>query len=597
MNPEYQTILEDLYAVDPSLREHEGVLIKLVQELLKARPEAVINEAFRAELKAKLIERARELTLALGPRASWFGGWFEKLQFNPAWAGIAAVLVVAALTAVYRSGMPGRQSTPVQTVAFQTNITKLGSQAFGDLKLQPNQDRAWDLGGGVAVAPQLGIKGSEGVTKQAGNDPTNAPFENSTTSSPGSGSASADFGGGAPQVGSPPATPKPTSGVSPTTRIYPGPDMPGYQSAQYRFVYRGNEIKGLSKEVEVLRRTSGGLVLPNASGLNQALLNFGLNLSGFSELGVTQVTLNQDTSQGYSLYVDFENGQMNLNQNMRYEKQPWLECRDEACSEGYRLRESDVLSDKELVAIAKQFLAKHGVGLGVYGEPVVQNEWQAAYDKLSARDRATYYIPDVMTVLFPLRIQGQGVYEGFQPVGLGVGVSLRDKSVTGVWNLTTQNYESSTYPAISEATQVIAAAEQGGYGSGYGVSAPKPFMLPLAPGQPPVQERSAVRSEPTAEVELGTPERAYLKVWTYRAEMSQGEELYVPAFVFPVARVPQGVEIYQKYVVVPLVHEFWSAGGPVMILKGGMDSSGSGGMNFGSTVSPATEPVPPEVRP
>ncbi len=52
-----QNILQELYMIDDSLREHEALLIPLIQELVKAKPDTKFNSAFAKQLKDDLMRK------------------------------------------------------------------------------------------------------------------------------------------------------------------------------------------------------------------------------------------------------------------------------------------------------------------------------------------------------------------------------------------------------------------------------------------------------------------------------------------------------------------------------------------------------------
>jgi hypothetical protein len=153
-------------------------------------------------------------------------------------------------------------------------------------------------------------------------------------------------------------------------------------------------------------------------------------------------------------------------------------------------------------------------------------------------------VPEVLQVIYPQLLNGQLVWDegGNSKAGVRVSVNLRNQEVEGIWNLTTNNYESSAYEAIQDFSEVIKIAEAGGWrNQGW-----------FANGQ--------------AEVALGTPTRQLLKITNY--QNGRSEELIVPALVFPVEKSGSNI-YYRSAVVVPLIKELLakdSASGPVRIM-------------------------------
>jgi hypothetical protein len=159
----------------------------------------------------------------------------------------------------------------------------------------------------------------------------------------------------------------------------------------------------------------------------------------------------------------------------------------------------------------------------------VVDEWRMGY--ASAQDKANYYIPDTVSVVYPLKINGQLVYnDGGSKAGVNASISVRSKKVNGLWELTVPRFESSAYEIEKDAGRIIKLAEQGGIYGGY------------------VPEGGKIM-----DIELGTPALSLLKTWQYKDNIST--ELYVPAYVFPIIKVPEGAQIWQKSIVIPIVKD------------------------------------------
>lgn len=55
MSTTVKTLLEELYALEPSLREKESDITRIIEAMLAHKPDIRIDETFRAELREKLI--------------------------------------------------------------------------------------------------------------------------------------------------------------------------------------------------------------------------------------------------------------------------------------------------------------------------------------------------------------------------------------------------------------------------------------------------------------------------------------------------------------------------------------------------------------
>ena len=72
------------------------------------------------------------------------------------------------------------------------------------------------------------------------------------------------------------------------------------------------------------------------------------------------------------------------------------------------------------------------------------------------------------------------------------------------------------------------------------------------------------------EVKISTPETKLIKMWV-PSDDGKGQELLIPALVFPVSDMPQEEYFYKKTVIVPLIEEVLenseNQGGPITIME------------------------------
>lgn len=55
MQANIKTILDELYALEPALREKENAIIRIIEKMQKNRPTIQIDEAFKVELREKVL--------------------------------------------------------------------------------------------------------------------------------------------------------------------------------------------------------------------------------------------------------------------------------------------------------------------------------------------------------------------------------------------------------------------------------------------------------------------------------------------------------------------------------------------------------------
>lgn len=469
--PNIQTILEDLYREDPSLRKQEPVLISLIQNLLASRPEAAFDKRARLQLRQDLLTTQSRLYSSPSFFSSLFSHMPSFSSFKP-WAipiGAIALVGIAVATSSPRSPSPVPAASP-----SAGTIAHVSARAFGDLSSISGQVGRGGGGGLATVSAQR----SDGAEKLMASD----------------------------------------------AMIARPVDM-----VQYKYVYKG-ELPNWDANLNVYKRIKGSANIPS---LVQPLMETtrGLvNLASLQNLGLQSFTAMQNEPYGYSVTVDLSEGMINLNQNYQQWPHPEASCRDEACYQRLRLQPNEVPTDAEAIEIASAFLREHGIATDKYGEPRVTNEWRQAYE--TAVDKSMVYVPDVVTVAYPIVLADKLAYEeGGSAYGLMVNVGARTRKVDSVWNLTTNRYESSAYEAEMDQARIRGIMEKGGV---YG------YMNPEA-GK-------------TIELELDTPELILQHAWLPGEPGQPMTELLVPALRFAVKQPP--AEGYAPhFIFVPLVKD------------------------------------------
>ncbi len=146
-------ILDDLYSIDPSLREHEQELVPLLEKLIEHRPDVKPDEAFVRELRSRLVARAREAAhVPAGKNARIT--LFTMQRFTPILAGL---VVGAILTAPATYFFLRPEALPVNEKEggplFSYSIRQEAApKAFGDLSAVAPLGGAQGRGGGGAAA-------------------------------------------------------------------------------------------------------------------------------------------------------------------------------------------------------------------------------------------------------------------------------------------------------------------------------------------------------------------------------------------------------------------------------------------------------------
>lgn len=468
-------ILEDIYQVDPSLKNKEKELRLIIVELLAGRPDTQFSKEFAENLRGEIFQKISEIKLNKDKKIINNLNFMNKLNYALSGAALVAVVLLGGL---YYANKAGYISSNWAT-SFKSDqeITRLAQNgAFGTLGEQ-----------------------SQGAGESNGLGSSDMSY---------SGAVVGKGGGGG-------------SVSAPVSSIAPRPTY-------YKFIYTGDDIELSQDNVDVLKRIKG----ESDGGVSAILrrLNLGsIDLSSFSGAKLNNFNLIEDKDFGYSIYVSLQESTISISQNWERWTTPTKGCQDQQCFEDKRLRASDMLPDDQLISIANSFISERGISLENYGQPQVDSRWRVYYEQ--AENEKGFYIPESVGVVYPLNVSGQEVYDTSGNVfGLTVSVDVYNEKVSSLWNLNSQKYQSSSYPAETSFNEILKIAERGGI---YGF----------------IQESNA----DVVELKLNTPKNILMQYWTYKD--GQNQELLVPALMFPILNQPENKMFYQENIVVPLARD------------------------------------------
>jgi len=474
-------ILEELYLIDESLKEYQVELEKIVEKLLAAKPEVEINEEFKQKLRRELLARIEEIE---GRQSVKLNKFMSIFSFNRLSYGIVGgvLSLIIVFGGVYYANQRGFLiGQPELSLKTEFSKESVSEGAFGSL-------RETALVSGDASG-ELGIGSAAGI------------------------------GGGRPLSG--------------------GGGMVMPDITQYRYLYKGTELVLEDDKVEVLKREKGRA----SSGITNLVkgMNLGLiDLSGLSNTRMDSVSFVEEKDFGYSVYLNFREGSLSLHNNML---QGWQEvlgmCYGGGCVRPEPINEADIPEEGKIIEIADNFIKKYGIRMDSYGQP----ETRLSYILEQLQRAGEGYSPDSVEVIYPLMINGRYVYGQWgNKIGLNLNVNLRAMRVTNLYNLTTQNYQSSLYQAETDVSKILKALEKGGFDQ-------------------PVYARSSK----TVDVEVGEPTLAYVKIW--RHNRGESDEFITSALVFPIDTSQFEGNYKREVIVVPLAKELLEDNDDLPILE------------------------------
>lgn len=500
MKKQIDEILKDLYLIDAGFMNHEQELRKIIANLLESKPDTKFDKKFALKLRSQLLNNN---ILSKREEFSFATNIINYMKKTYLVAGLVVVLILLIIPVLYYAGQKSNQAAVnKKNVATGINVKKIASRAFGSLASNNQQSPVND-----SMVAESSPSESDGA--EIGSN-FSAPSI-ARSQSGGGGDMAIGLGGGG-------------GGVAVGEKMMFAPEM-----YSYRFVYKGEDFELTEKEMEVLKRVKGFATNNELVSMVQGMSLGSIDLGSFNNAKLQNITVSEDRDFGYSVYVDFIEGMINVNENWLKWRQPMQDCRDDQCFQSFRIKESDIPADEEIVRIADDFLRKYGIPTDIYGQGKVDNNWRYYYNQME--NKADYYLPEMMTVVYPLLIDGKVVYdEGGMESGLRVSVNIRQKLVSNAYGLSSRQYESSMYETETNFKNILVFAERGGWNRRYNYYMPE--------------------ESKTLDIEIGTPEITYVNMWRYNG--MESNEIIVPALVFPVLNVPDGAWVYEKNIVVPL---------------------------------------------
>lgn len=420
MNEQIKIFLEDIYLVEPNLRNREDELLEIVGNLIKLQPEIVLDEKFKEELLKKFLQKAENFSIN---KSFNFIHMFNNYKIGY-WAGAIGILALLIVPTV-----------------FWFNGQKINSfKTSGSFQVAYNPPNAFgSLLGGVGTSG-----GAQPLNTMSASESTGLKADSSVSYTTG---ALVGRGGGGVAVGSSGSV----DSIKMIAPIY-------YNPVMYKYVFDGELNLPEADSLPVLKRNLGAGYGQETSGILSAFnLNL-INLSAFNNSEVQFISLSEKKEGGYNISIDLNNESVSIGKN-------WVGCIGEVCAMEYQpLTEKDMMEDAGVIAIAEEFLRKMKVDITAYGQPYVRDNWRQNY--LLTADKTNFYFPETSSVVFPFIFDGKKVYEqyGGEPDGLSVNVNVKTKQVADVYNLRTQNYLSSAYEIVKDEELILKIAGQGGTG-------------------------------------------------------------------------------------------------------------------------------------
>ncbi len=264
MNNYINTILKELYEIDPQLKSQEKYLTQLIEAMIKSKPDTRFDEKFKTNLKKQIILKINQSKKMKKQKI------FSNLNF---WRGfsLAATILIVVLLLVPLLNLPINQEITNQTGKLSFNasrlqINNLPDQSFGILNNNVAADSQTE-----AIQP--------------------------------SAQTATGFGGG---------------GMSTSSSV--APNFPTLYTV-YKYSYDGEPLEITQNELPVLKRVKGYDNTDYSSWLKDLNLDL-LDTSQFSNLKIQHLALVEDKDLGYLVDINPYEGSVNITENYQ---RPWID--------------------------------------------------------------------------------------------------------------------------------------------------------------------------------------------------------------------------------------------------------------------------------
>jgi len=410
MDKKIEKILNDIYMVDESLKEKEKDVIKIIEELLRSKPDAKIDQDFVMNLRSRLMAEAQNKIESR--KGNVFADIFN-FRSKLAYSLLGMIIAVIALAPVFFfQNIDLKKDAGENNSARRTNesrgITRIAENAFGSFLPQEIQKNG--AGGG------LGIGGGGG----------------SAINSAGSDSAQKQAG------------------------------MPFYEAVNYRYVYKGETVQQPEGKLPVYARIKNNEMKDNLAGVLQGMNISLLDIGKLENLNVNYITLSEDRDYGYDVTLSPLDGAVGMYMNWLKWPDPYASCKDAGCSENINLKLSDIPEDQEILSIADSFIDYYGIDKSSFGAGRVIRSYMDSYPRPLAQG-SDIFVSDSISVVYPLIIDGKNAFDSSgESDGMFIDVNLRYKKVSGARNIYFQNFQSSEYDAETDVRNIMSYAEKGG---------------------------------------------------------------------------------------------------------------------------------------
>lgn len=487
MENDIEKILQELYQIDENLKQKETELIKIIDTMLSIKPNIKIDENFKYSLKEKIQEKITSEKLQNFQKAQKNNLWnIFTYIFWTLWVAAFWFFIFKETFAPHTMIQDNTLSSVSQNLlSFESNITE-NKGGFWNLKTVWVDSLAkwWSV-------EKMSLQTPNTVTDLAEND-TKILGENMI-------------------------------GDAMIWKMI-APIDPDWVPEVYRYTYSWELNLEIPAQMPVYKKITWKNISTQVANYFKNIDFNGIKLGNFSEIWVSNVSLNENKEYGYSLNIDFENGSFSLYKNWaKWPQRDWTTN-----------SKQNFVSEEEVLQIAWDFIQKYKIDLGKYGNPEVEKKYLSVLRSYESSKIAPDYINNTTSVVYPLLIDKNKIVEEYGQISwVRLEIDLIEKKVTSLNGLHINNYEKSAYNIETSKENILKIANVWWR-----------FWL----------ENEIPENAKYIDILLKNPTLQYIS--TYKYENFSQEQFLIPAVVFEIEQ-KEDINYYGEYISVPLLKDFY----------------------------------------
>lgn len=574
MDARIKEILDELYVIDISFKKNETELIKIITKMIDGKPDTHFSETFKLELREKILKQINSWKVI---KSSIFDNFFKNFSLILSWAIIASFFILTIFPQIINNNKPEwnlsfNNSEKIWLSNFEVNREK--SANIQD-KTTDNQTReiekiidwTWiaDVITGVVIEKSTvipntvkNIKWTDVLNKSNYNKAKNAALvyvninrvgdnafgkiSNSSNNNSFWWSAWA-VSKSNPEISNlktMDSVTSPNSITTPTNSKILSNDYIQNETIQYIYSYTWElEWLGTTK-INLLKKIKTEYNNPSLLSYLKNLDLWWFALKNIDNSKLTSFSFNEDKEYWLEYNVNLSDSNITIGKN--YTKWPQTSYKDNVSSVSSQIKLSDLPDDKKIIDLANDVIKKYNIDLKNYSKPFINNDWKKEYEK--SEDKSSYYIPDIIEVVFPIIIDWKNVYEEYGQIKwLRIWFDVKTLKLAQITWIESLSLDSSSYNKITDKTKILE------------------YIAKWWRNSSTLYNDSDLKVK-TITLHLWKPTLEYVHIFDYNNWVNS--EYFVPAYIFETIEKPKAWEYFQEKVIVPLVKDIFESNSQIM---------------------------------